>query len=35
MPLLESQLNPKEEGSNLDQANTNAAAVSSTEETIP
>jgi hypothetical protein len=35
MPLLESQLNPKEVGIYHVQANTDAAAVSSAEETIP
>ena len=34
MPLLEHQLHPEEVGSSLDQANTDAAAVSSAEETI-
>jgi len=35
MPLLESQLNQKEVGSYSDQANTDAATISSVEETIP
>jgi len=35
MPLLESQLSPITVGSRIDQANTNAKAVSSAEETIP